>query len=380
MSQITVLTVVGNRPQYIKAAVLSPPLRRVAREVLLDTGQHYDRELAGVFFDQLSLPEPDIALGVGSGTHAEQTSAMLVGVEGTLLEVKPDLVLVYGDTNSTLAGALASAKLGVPVAHVEAGLRSFDRAMPEEVNRIAADHLSALLFCPTATAVDNLRAEGISAGVHLVGDVMFDLALRTLRKDREAAVLSRHGLAPKAYIYATLHRPSNVDSRENLASLLGALAAAGEPVVLPAHPRTAASIERFGLTALASQWPPNAALAGLDSSLAPGTHLGGGLHVVPPLGYLESLSLAKNARVVATDSGGLQKEAYFFSVPCVTLRTTSEWVETLQVGWNVLVGPHGDALTRALADPPRGATHPAFYGRGDAGERIAAIVAAFAAA
>ncbi|HJW74135.1 MAG TPA: UDP-N-acetylglucosamine 2-epimerase, partial [Thermoleophilia bacterium] len=206
MPEFTVLTVVGNRPQYIKAAVLSPPLRRVVREVLLDTGQHYDRELAGIFYDQLALPEPDIALGVGSGTHSEQTSAMLTGVERALLEAEPDLVVVYGDTNSTLAGALAAAKLGVPVAHVEAGLRSFDRAMPEEVNRVVADHLSDLLFCPTATAVDNLRAEGITGGVHLVGDVMFDLASRTLTAEVESAVLERHGVASGGYVYATLHR------------------------------------------------------------------------------------------------------------------------------------------------------------------------------
>ncbi len=188
-----VLDVVGNRPQYIKAAVLSPRLRRVAREVLLDTGQHYDHELAGLFFDQLALPEPDIALGVGSGTHAEQTAAMLSGVERALLEVKPDLTLVYGDTNSTLAGALAAAKLGVPVAHVEAGLRSFDRAMPEEVNRVVADHLAALLFCPTEAAVGNLRAEGITEGVHKVGDVMFDLAREALTAEIEAAVLRAPG-------------------------------------------------------------------------------------------------------------------------------------------------------------------------------------------
>ena len=370
-----VLSVVGNRPQYIKAAVLSPRLRRAAREVLLDTGQHYDHELAGLFFDQLALPDPDIALGVGSGTHAEQTAAMLTGVERALLEVKPDLTLVYGDTNSTLAGALAAAKLGVPVAHVEAGLRSFDRTMPEEVNRVVADHLAALLFCPTEAAVGNLRAEGIAAGVHKVGDVMFDLARETLTAEVEAAVLERLGVARGGYVYATLHRVSNADSPGHLASLLGALAAAGEPVVFAAHPRTVASIERFGLTGFAAAWPPR------QTSPAParGEVLGPGLHVVPPVGYLESLSLAKNARVVATDSGGLQKEAYFFATPCLTLRDVSEWVETVESGWNVLVGADGDALARALAAPPRGATHPPFYGEGDAGERIAAIVAAFAA-
>jgi UDP-N-acetylglucosamine 2-epimerase len=282
---------------------------------------------------------------------------------------------------------LAAAKVGVPVAHVEAGLRSFDRAMPEEVNRVVADRLATLLFCPTEAAVSNLRAEGISEGVYKVGDVMFDLAREALTPEVEAAVLERQGVTPQGYVYATLHRASNADSAANLAALLGALAAAGEPVVLPAHPRTAASIERFGLTGLASAWPPHetspdtarggAASSGASEEAGSPRALRAGLHVVAPVGYLESLSLAKNARVVATDSGGLQKEAYFFATPCVTLRDTSEWVETIESGWNVLVGADGDALARALAAPPRGASHPPFYGEGDAGERIAAIVAAF---
>jgi len=387
MNESTILTVVGNRPQYIKCAVLSPAVRRVAREVLLDTGQHYDHELAGLFFDQLALPEPDISLGVGSGSHAEQTARMLVGVEGALREVRPDLVLVFGDTNSTLAGALAAAKLNLPVAHVEAGLRSFDRRMPEEVNRVVADRLSSLLFCPTATAVENLLREGVTRGVHEVGDVMFDLATKALTPGVEAATLARCGVRRGGYVFATMHRPANVDDPGPLRTLLTTLAAAGVPVVLPLHPRTRAGVERFALTRLFAAWPPAAsASAPKPTATSPGgpapsaAELPPGLHPFPPIGYLESLSLIKNARVVATDSGGMQKEAYFFSTPCVTMRDTSEWVETLASGWNVLVGADGDALARALAAPPRGAQHPAFYGRGDAGERIAVVLSEFLAA
>jgi len=355
MARPTILTVVGNRPQYIKCAVVSRCLRERLDEVLLDTGQHYDHGLSRVFFEELALPQPDISLGVGSGTHAEQTGRMLTGIEDAVAARTPALVLVYGDTNSTLAGALAAAKLHVPVAHVEAGLRSFDRAMPEEVNRVLTDHVASLLFCPTDTAVANLRREGVTEGVLKVGDVMFDLAMRALDDEREAAVLARFGVARGGYVYATCHRPANADDRERLAAIVAALSARDETVVLPAHPRTRASVARFGLEA---QVGPN-------------------VQLVEPLGYLDSLALVKNARVVATDSGGLQKEAYFFGVPCVTMRDTSEWVETVESGWNVLVGADGEALAGALADPPRGGERPPFYGSGDAGERIAVTLQSF---
>ncbi|MGD0997151.1 MAG: UDP-N-acetylglucosamine 2-epimerase (non-hydrolyzing) [Thermoleophilia bacterium] len=350
-----VLSVVGNRPQYIKAAIVSRSVRAVAREVLLDTGQHYDRELAGVFFDELDLPRPDIELGVGSDSHARQTAAMLTGVAAAIAEVHPRVVLVYGDTNSTFSGALAAAQSGVPIAHVEAGLRSFDRRMPEEINRVLTDHLSSLLFCPTDTAVANLGREGIVAGVVQTGDVMFDLAMATLSPELEETVLERFGVRPGGYVLATAHRPATTDEPAHLEAVLAALGALPETVIFPAHPRTAASIERFGLAGLVT---PNIRLSG-------------------PVGYAESLALAKNARVVATDSGGLQKEAYFFRVPCVTMRDSSEWVETIESGWNVLVGTDREALAAALARPPRGARHPAFYGRGDAGERLAAALGAF---
>ena len=355
MKAPVVLSVVGNRPQYIKAAIVSRAVRSVVEEVLLDTGQHYDHELAGVFYEELDLPRPDIELGVGSDSHARQTAAMLTGIADAIASVSPRLVLVYGDTNSTLAGALAAAKLQVPIAHVEAGLRSFDRGMPEEVNRVLTDHLSSLLFCPTDTAVANLAAEGIVAGVAQVGDVMFDLAISTLSAAREQSVLALLGVRSGGYVLATAHRPANTDEPAALEAILLALGARDETVIFPAHPRTVASIDRFGLTELVT---PN-------------------IRLIAPVGYSESLALVKNARVVATDSGGLQKEAYFFSVPCVTMRDSSEWVETIESGWNILVGSDREALATALASPPRGARHPAFYGRGDAGEQLAVALAGF---
>jgi UDP-GlcNAc3NAcA epimerase len=354
MPKPTLLTIVGNRPQFIKCAVVSVLVRAHFREVLLDTGQHYDHELAGIFFDQLDLPQPDISLGAGSGAHGEQTAQMLVGIENAIVDLKPAAVLVYGDTNSTLAGALAAAKLCVPVAHVEAGLRSYDRRMPEEINRVVADHLATILFCPTDTAVANLAREGIERGVHKVGDVMFDLAGRALTAELEARALGEIGVRAGEYVLATLHRAANVDSEQRLTALLGVLGRLDERVVFPVHPRTRASIARFGLEGL----------------------LGPNVLVTAPVGYFASLALAKNARVVATDSGGMQKEAYFFGTPCVTMRDTSEWVETLESGWNVLVGADPEALAAALAAAAPGHTREPYYGEGDAGERIVAVLRA----
>ena len=352
MTGDVVLSVVGNRPQYIKAAVVSRAVRTVARETLLDTGQHYDHLLAGAFYDELDLPPADVELGVGSGSHAAQTAAMLTGVADAIADLRPAVVLVYGDTNSTLAGALAAAKLNVPVAHVEAGLRSYDRRMPEEVNRVLTDHLSSLLFCPTDAAVANLGREGIVEGVVQTGDVMFDLARRSLTPEHERAALARFGLEPGRYVLATVHRQAATDDPRALRAVLEALSESGETVLFPLHPRTAASIARFGL----------------DGAAGPS------LRLVDPVGHAEALALARNARVVATDSGGLQKEAYFFAVPCVTLRDTSEWVETVTSGWNVLAGTDRDAIVAALRHPPRGNDHPDFYGAGDAGDRIAAAL------
>ncbi len=301
------VSVVGTRPQLIKAAALSPVLRGSHEEVLVDTGQHWDEAMAGSFFTELGLPKPDVALGVGGGSHAEQTGAMLRGVEAVLARERPDAVVVYGDTNSTLAGALAAAKAVVPVAHVEAGLRSFDRRMPEEVNRIVVDHLSRWLFAPTPTALDNLRAEGVSEGVHLVGDLMQDLAARVSAEVRDPAAIPIEGLAPGRYLFATVHRQENrlPDALRAWTALLAAVARPDRPVVLALHPGTRAALDREGLST------------------------GPDVLVVDPLGYRSSLALQLHAAAILTDSGGIQREAAWLGVPCLVLRGTTEWTEAL---------------------------------------------------
>ncbi len=346
-----VLSVVGARPQFIKAAVVSEKLRDVADEVLLHTGQHYDFEMSSVFFEELGLPPPDYNLGVGSGTHGYQTGEMLKGIERVIMDEKPDIVLVYGDTNSTLAGALAAVKLHVKVAHVEAGLRSFDRRMPEEINRVLTDHASDILFAPTKTAVENLRREGITSGVYLTGDVMYDVALRFSEiAERRSDILQRLGLAKGGYFLATVHRPENADSEKRLRGIMDAFSRLPLPVVFPVHPRTRKGMERWNIKA------------------------GDNVILLEPVGYFDMLILEKNARKILTDSGGVQKEAYFFGVPCVTLRTTTEWTETLEGGWNVLVGADVDRILEAATAPPPVAPRGEHYGRGDAAERIVEIL------
>jgi UDP-GlcNAc3NAcA epimerase len=343
------MTVVGARPQFVKAAPLSRALRRRLREVLVHTGQHYDPDMSASFFDELGIPAPDHHLGVGSASHGAMTGRMLEALERVMADVRPDLVLVLGDTNSTLAGALAAAKLGIRVAHVEAGLRSFDPAMPEEINRKVADHLSQLLFCPTPTAVANLRREGIRRGVHRSGDVMMDAVLQNLRRAR-----SRAPVAPlEPYYLATLHRQENVDDPARLGALLEVLGRLPHPTVFPVHPRTRARLE--GL----AQGPPN------------------GLRLRPPASYLEMLVLQSRARAVLTDSGGMQKEAFILGVPCVTLRDRTEWVETLRRGANRLAGADPRKVLRAVRDlektPPRWSPGRT-YGDGRAAERIADVL------
>ncbi|HEV2300069.1 MAG TPA: UDP-N-acetylglucosamine 2-epimerase (non-hydrolyzing) [Stellaceae bacterium] len=310
-----ILTVVGARPQFVKAAAVSRAIAAQGglEETLVHTGQHFDPEMSQVFFDELEMPAPRVNLGIHGGGHGAMTGRMLAGLEDVILAERPDLVLVPGDTNSTLAGALAAGKLGVPVAHLEAGLRSFNRAMPEELNRLLTDHLSALLFCPTETAIANLEREGIVEGVHDIGDVMYDAALFAAARSRRSRVIERLGLAERGYAVATVHRAENTGDREALAEIIAFLGqeARGSAVVFPVHPRTRAQIEDWRL----------------DLS---------GILACEPLGYLDMHRLLASAAAVFTDSGGLQKEAYFHRVPCVTLRGETEWVETIEAGWNRL--------------------------------------------
>lgn len=311
----SIVTVVGARPQFIKAAPVSKALRAWGGidEIMVHTGQHFDDGMSEIFFRELEIPPPAVNLGVHETSHARMTGRMLAGIEEILIETRPEGVLVYGDTNSTLAGALAAAKLAIPVHHVEAGLRSFNRAQPEEINRKLTDHVSTTLFCPTAAAVENLRREGVVEGVVVVGDVMYDLALAAAAGPRGADILARLRLDPAAYSVATLHRAENVDRRERLATVLDYIRdrAQGKPVVMPLHPRTRAAAARFGISLV-------------------------GIRVIDPLGYFEMAHLMRNAREVLTDSGGVQKEAYFHRVPCITLREETEWVETVAAGWNRL--------------------------------------------
>jgi UDP-N-acetylglucosamine 2-epimerase len=342
-----VVSIVGARPQFIKAAAVSRRLRKRHAEILVHTGQHYDYEMSGIFFDGMDLPQPDTNLEVGSGSHGHQTAAMLSGIEGLLRHERPDCLLIYGDTNSTLAGALAASKLSVPIAHVEAGLRSFNRRMPEEINRVVADHLSDLLLCPSETAVGHLAAEGISDNVHLVGDVMLDV-LKWAQQRAETnppAILDRLGLTEGSYLLATVHRSENTDDGDRLSRILSALNALDEPVVFPVHPRV------------------RKVLGEANHPLAPHVRL------IDPLGYLDMIALTGSARLVLTDSGGLQKEAYWLGVPCLTLRDETEWVETVQAGWNTLVGADCGAIVEAARSFAPPASRPALYGDGLAAEK-----------
>jgi len=352
-----VASIVGARPQFIKAAPVSKALRAAgASEFLIHTGQHYDRRMSQLFFEELGIAAPDVNLGVGSGTHAWQTAQMLVQSERVLLEQKPDWVLVYGDTNSTLAGALAACKLQIPLAHVEAGLRSFNSQMPEEHNRILTDHCSDFLFCPTGTAVKNLSAEGITSGVHLSGDTMYDATLQFAELSRRrSTILDDLKLKRRSYLLATVHRPYNTDSPESLGAILSAFRELGEPVVFPVHPRTRSKI------------------ADLEGARAGD----GNLRTIEPVGYLDMLALEQNARMILTDSGGMQKEAYFFRVPCVTLRPETEWTETVEAGWNVLVGADTEQIIEATQRRAWPADNqPELFGDGHAAERIAKVLAA----
>jgi UDP-GlcNAc3NAcA epimerase len=353
---VRILTVVGNRPQFIKAAAVSGPLRELHEEILVHTGQHYDDSLSRVFFAELGLHRPDRELGIAGGTNTSQSARMLAALEPLLAELEPDAVLVYGDTNSTLAGALAAAQASIPVVHVEAGMRSFDRTMPEELNRVLSDHMSALLLCSSDAAAANLAAESVAGRVEVVGDVMVDVALHwqpTVRANSSA--LAAWELQPGGYLVLTAHRAGNVDDPERLRALVDLIDALPGPVVFPVHPRTRARLQDAGL------------LERLQDSEA--------IRLTQPLAYIEFSALVCHARAVLTDSGGVQKEAYLASVPCVTLRPSTEWVETVQTGWNTLVDLDVSATLAALERglPPE---HPALYGDGHAAGRCVRAIGA----
>ncbi|TMD65607.1 MAG: UDP-N-acetylglucosamine 2-epimerase (non-hydrolyzing) [Chloroflexi bacterium] len=342
-------SIVGARPQLVKVAVVSRALRQRHEEVIIHTGQHYDNNMSAQFFDELDIPAPDYHLGIGSGSHGAQTGRMLEAIEEVLVKERFDAVIVYGDTNSTLAGALAAAKLHIPVAHVEAGLRNFDQSMPEEINRVLSDHLSSRLFCPTATARRNLNNEGITQGVELVGDVMYDLLLQVQPElaMRTEKLLQTLRLAPQSYVLVTVHRAVNADNAEAMRGIADGLNRLEMPVIFPVHPRTRARLEHYDIT-----WKKH-------------------VHLMEPVGYLDMMALARTAYRILTDSGGLQKEAFLLGVPCVTLREETEWIETVEVGWNVLVGARWQDIVKAVARPrPEPPGHNPF-GEGDAAVRIA---------
>jgi UDP-N-acetylglucosamine 2-epimerase len=346
-----IMTIVGARPEFIQTAPVSKAIRRRYAEILVHTGQHYDDNMSDVFFQDLALPEPELNLGVGSGGHAEQTGQMMMRLEEAMLREKPDWVLVYGDTNSTIAGALTAAKLHIPVAHIEAGLRSYDRTMPEEVNRVLTDHLSTMLFAPTRVAVDNLAREGITEGVRLVGDVRVDVLLGIVDKARvrQSRLLADTRLAKgESFALATIHRASNTDDRARLKGIVEVMSTLEIPVVLPVHPRLRKMMGAFDF------------------------QFSGNVRAIEPLGFLDMVALLDACQLVITDSGGLQKEAYMLRRPCVTVRDTTEWVETVAAGWNRLCEPtpaeFKAAVTEARSTPP--AEHPDFYGAPGVSERI----------
>lgn len=351
-----IATIIGARPQFIKAATISrciaehnrKNLSSVIKEIIVHTGQHYDDGMSDIFFRELEIPKPNYNLNIGSGSHGWQTGQMLMAIEDVLIKEKPDRVLIYGDTNSTLAGALAATKLHVPIAHVEAGLRSFNRRMPEEINRIVTDMLSNLLLCPSQIAVNNLAAEGVTEGVMITGDVMADaLQFAAKKASANSDILARLGLQPQGYLLVTIHRAENTDDLDRLGNILSALSqlAEKEAVVLPIHPRTKKILED-------------------NSSLH--FRLNPSLKIIDPVGYFEIIGLEKSARLLLTDSGGMQKEAYWLNVPCITLRDETEWIETVEMGWNILTGADRERIIETVRTFKTPCEHPPLYGDGKA--------------
>jgi UDP-GlcNAc3NAcA epimerase len=377
MRPLRVLTVVGARPQFIKAAMVSKaiathnaesPDSQIIEEII-HTGQHYDENMSDVFFREMKIPEPAVRLACGGKSHGAMTGQMLEAIEKEIVCRKPDWVLVYGDTNSTLAGALAAAKLHVPVAHVEAGLRSYNKNMPEEINRVLTDHVSTLLFCPTQTAVDNLGRESITDGVHLVGDVMYDATLFFAKiAEKTSTILCTLDLRPKSYYLATIHRQENTDDPSRLTAIFEAfdeLATEQRPVVVPLHPRTRLHLLRNSLASTVDG-------TGETGPAEPRLRMKNEhVHLIPSVSFLDMVTLEKNARVILTDSGGVQKEAYWHKVPCVTLRDETEWVETVEAGWNAVVGVDVArivSIVRAVGDSHISAEHPSRFGEGSAAD------------
>ena len=348
-----VASVVGARPQFIKIAALHSEISRTHRHIIIHTGQHYDYEMSQVFFEELNIPKPDYDLGVGSASHAVQTGRMLVGLEQVLLDERPDLVIVFGDTNSTLAGALAAAKLCIPLAHVEAGLRSYRKDMPEELNRVLTDHVSSLLLCPSRLAAENLAQEGITLGVHVVGDTMIQ-CLIDIQSRLDQCVLRKYGLTSGEYVLATIHRQENADSRARMRSILDAILKYDGTVVFPLHPRTKKNLKAWNM------------LSDLESA----KHV----LILPPLNFMAFATLERYARTIMTDSGGVQKEAYYFGVPCVTIREETEWKETVAEGWNTLVGTDEARILDALASPRPGRARETSYGDSEVAKRIVACI------
>src|SRR5579875_2762723 len=351
MTLLRIMTIVGARPQFVKAAVVSRAIREngTLSEVMVHTGQHFDPAMSEVFFRELDIPEPAYHLHVHGGPHGEMTGRMMMALEPVVANEKPDWVVVYGDTNSTLAGALIAAKLHIPIAHVEAGLRSFNRTMPEEVNRVVTDHLSDRLFCPTETACMHLESEGITQGVEVVGDVMYDMLLQVQPEleARARSLLSTYGVSPHGYLLLTVHRPANTDDSDAMGRIVQALNRLDMPVIFPLHPRTSKLIKKYDIT-----W---------------GNHI----RFIEPVGYLDMLALEKSAHRVLTDSGGVQKEAFLLGVPCVTLREETEWIETVESGWNILAGCRTNAILEAVNRPEPDVCVINPFGKGDAALRIA---------
>ena len=353
-----VVSIIGARPQFIKYNPVSKELRKCHQDVLVHTGQHYDYEMSKVFFDQLNIPKPKYNLGVGSDSHGVQTGKMLIKIEKVLLDEKPDLVLVFGDTNSTIAGALASVKLTIPLGHVEAGLRSYDRFMPEEINRVLTDHSSNFLFAPTKLAKENLSKEGITEGVFITGDVMFDALLENIKIAEKSDILNKFKIKSKEYFLATVHRPSNTDIAKNLSIILESLSEIDKKIIFPIHPRTVNFIKKHGLEKKIKE----------------------NIFLTKPLGYLDFLCIEKNALKIITDSGGIQKEAYMLQIPCITLRESTEWAETIKSGWNILVGNNKNEIINAaiMFNPSlHNKKYKSFYGRGHASKKIIEVLDRF---